>query len=67
MKPPEDKDYVQSLERGLSVILAFADRRPLLTLAQLAEVTGLPARPYGGWCSRWSDSGTCGPRGGRSR
>jgi IclR family transcriptional regulator, pca regulon regulatory protein len=44
MKPPEDKDYVQSLERGLSVLLAFADRRPLLTLAQLAQVTGL-SRP----------------------
>lgn len=44
MKPPEDKDYVQSLERGLSVLLAFAQRRPLLTLAQLARVTGL-SRP----------------------
>jgi IclR family transcriptional regulator, pca regulon regulatory protein len=44
VKSPGDKDYVQSLERGLSVILAFAARRPLLTLAQLAEVTGL-SRP----------------------
>lgn len=44
MKDPDDKDYVQSLERGLSVILAFAAGRPLLTLAQLAEVTGL-SRP----------------------
>lgn len=44
MKHPADKDYVQSLERGLSVILAFAARRPLLTLAQLARVTGL-SRP----------------------
>jgi IclR family transcriptional regulator, pca regulon regulatory protein len=44
VKHPDDKDYVQSLERGLSVILAFAARRPLLTLAQLAEVTGL-SRP----------------------
>lgn len=44
MKPPEDKDYVQSLERGLSVLLAFAERRPLLTLAQLSHVTGL-SRP----------------------
>jgi IclR family transcriptional regulator, pca regulon regulatory protein len=44
VKSPADKDYVQSLERGLSVILAFAARRPLLTLAQLARVTGL-SRP----------------------
>ncbi|MPZ85040.1 MAG: helix-turn-helix domain-containing protein [Actinophytocola sp.] len=44
MKDPEDKDYVQSLERGLSVILAFAGNRPLLTTARLAEVTGL-SRP----------------------
>lgn len=44
MKDPEDKDYVQSLERGLSVILAFAGNRPPLTTAQLAEVTGL-SRP----------------------
>lgn len=41
MKAPEDKDYVQSLERGLSVILAFAARRPMLTLAQLTAATGL--------------------------
>jgi IclR family pca regulon transcriptional regulator len=44
MKGPEDKDYVQSLERGLSVILAFAGRRPLLTVAQLAGLTNL-SRP----------------------
>jgi IclR family pca regulon transcriptional regulator len=44
VKDPADKDYVQSLERGLSVILAFAAGRPLLTLAQLATVTGL-SRP----------------------
>ncbi|MGH3761048.1 IclR family transcriptional regulator domain-containing protein [Actinophytocola sp.] len=44
MKDPEDKDYVQSLERGLSVLLAFAGHRPLLTIAQLAGVTGL-SRP----------------------
>jgi IclR family pca regulon transcriptional regulator len=43
-KHPEDKDYVQSLERGLSVLLAFAGRRPLLTIAQLADVTSL-SRP----------------------
>ncbi len=41
MKDPADKDYVQSLERGLSVILAFAARQPLLTLSQLAQATGL--------------------------
>ncbi|MFF5990978.1 IclR family transcriptional regulator domain-containing protein [Prauserella flavalba] len=44
MKPPEEKDYVQSLERGLSVILAFSDRRPRLTLSELSELTGL-SRP----------------------
>jgi IclR family transcriptional regulator, pca regulon regulatory protein len=43
-KAPEDKDYVQSLERGLSVILAFAGHRPHLTVAQLATLTGL-SRP----------------------
>jgi IclR family pca regulon transcriptional regulator len=41
VKAPGDKDYVQSLERGLSVILAFAARKPLLTLAQLTQATGL--------------------------
>ncbi|HEU5470569.1 MAG TPA: IclR family transcriptional regulator C-terminal domain-containing protein [Actinophytocola sp.] len=41
MKPAEDKDYVQSLERGLTVILAFSDKRPRLTLGQLASLTGL--------------------------
>lgn len=44
MKPAEDKDYVQSLERGLAVILAFSHRHPKLSLGQLAELTGL-SRP----------------------
>lgn len=43
-KPPEDKDHVQSLERGLSVILAFADHGPRMTLSRTAQVTGL-SRP----------------------
>jgi IclR family pca regulon transcriptional regulator len=44
VKPAEDKDYVQSLERGLAVILAFSDKHPRLTLGQLADLTGL-SRP----------------------
>jgi IclR family transcriptional regulator, pca regulon regulatory protein len=44
VKAAEDKDYVQSLERGLAVILAFSDKHPRLTLGQLAELTGL-SRP----------------------
>ena len=44
MKAAEDKDYVQSLERGLSVILAFSDKHPRLTVGQLATLTGL-SRP----------------------
>ncbi|KMS91991.1 hypothetical protein ACZ91_06765 [Streptomyces regensis] len=44
VKAPEDKDYVQSLERGLSVILAFSDHGPRMTLARVAQVTGL-SRP----------------------
>jgi IclR family transcriptional regulator, pca regulon regulatory protein len=43
-KDPDDKDYVQSLERGLSVILAFSDNHPQLTLGQLSNITGL-SRP----------------------
>lgn len=42
-KPAGDKDYVQSLDRGLAVILAFADH-PRLSLAELAERTEL-SRP----------------------
>ncbi|HLM03831.1 MAG TPA: IclR family transcriptional regulator C-terminal domain-containing protein [Blastococcus sp.] len=44
---PEDldqRDYVQSLERGLAVILAFADHHPRLSLSEVAEATGL-SRP----------------------
>lgn len=44
VKAPEDKDYVQSLERGLAVIHAFTDHGPRLTLAQLAQATAL-SRP----------------------
>ncbi len=37
----DQRDYVQSLERGLSVILAFADHHPALTLSEIATATGL--------------------------
>lgn len=40
----DQRDYVQSLERGLSVILAFADHHPRLTLSEVATATGL-SRP----------------------
>src|SRR5712691_1961917 len=36
-----DGEFVQSLERGLSVIRAFSRDRPALTLSELADVTGL--------------------------
>jgi len=38
------RDYVQAIERGLTVILAFADRHPLMSLTEVAEATGL-SRP----------------------
>jgi IclR family pca regulon transcriptional regulator len=38
---PLDGDYVQSLERGLSVIRAFDADRPNLTLSEVAAATGL--------------------------
>jgi IclR family pca regulon transcriptional regulator len=41
---PEQRDHVQSLERGLDVILAFSHNRPRLSLAEVAEFTGL-SRP----------------------
>lgn len=37
----ERRDHLQTLERGLAVIAAFADRGPLLGLTELAETTGL--------------------------
>lgn len=40
----DQRDYVQSLERGLSVILAFADHHPRLTLSEVATAAGL-SRP----------------------
>lgn len=40
----DQRDYVQSLERGLSVILAFADHHPRLSLSDVARATGL-SRP----------------------
>jgi IclR family transcriptional regulator, pca regulon regulatory protein len=36
-----DRDYVQSLERGLAIIQAFGPGRPTLTLAEAAARTGL--------------------------
>jgi len=40
----DQRDYVQSLERGLSVILAFADHHAKLTLSEIAAIAGL-SRP----------------------
>ncbi|SOE92641.1 transcriptional regulator, IclR family [Burkholderia sp. D7] len=37
----ERTEYVQSLERGLSVIKAFGEKTPRLTLAEVAKSTGL--------------------------
>jgi IclR family pca regulon transcriptional regulator len=39
-----DRDYVQSLERGIAVLLAFDAEHPEPTLAELAELTGF-SRP----------------------
>src|SRR3989454_3469305 len=36
-----DGEFVQSLERGLSVIRAFSRDRPSLTLSEIADLTGL--------------------------
>ncbi len=40
----DQRDYVQSLERGLAVILAFANHHPRLTLSEVAAAAGL-SRP----------------------
>lgn len=37
----ERRDHLQTLERGLDVIAAFSGRGPLLTLSEIANVTGL--------------------------
>jgi IclR family pca regulon transcriptional regulator len=42
--PASDRDYVQSLERGFAVLLAFDEQRPNPTLAELASATGF-SRP----------------------
>lgn len=39
-----DRDHVQSLERGIAVLLAFDEQHPEPTLAELAQITGL-SRP----------------------
>ncbi len=40
----DQRDYVQSLERGLAVIMAFADHHPPLSLSEVAAAAGL-SRP----------------------
>jgi IclR family transcriptional regulator, pca regulon regulatory protein len=37
----DQRNYVQSLERGLAVILAFSGQHPRLTLTEIARATGL--------------------------
>jgi IclR family pca regulon transcriptional regulator len=39
-----DRDYIQSIERGFAVLLAFDEERPNPSLAELAAVTGV-SRP----------------------
>jgi len=41
MPPPRAGEHVQSLERGLSVIRAFADEQQALSLSDIARRTGL--------------------------
>jgi IclR family pca regulon transcriptional regulator len=43
-KPPEERDLIRALTRGLDVILAFSRHRPQMTLTEVAEATGL-SRP----------------------
>lgn len=44
MKDPHARDYVQSLERGFLVLLAFSEHRPRMSLGEVATCTGL-SRP----------------------
>ena len=39
--PPQGREYVQSLERGLAVIRAFGPERAEMTLSEVAAATGL--------------------------
>jgi IclR family transcriptional regulator, pca regulon regulatory protein len=41
VEAPPDRDFVQSLERGLAVIQAFSEQRPALSAARIAERTHL--------------------------
>lgn len=38
---PADRDFVQSLDRGLTVLQAFNAERPAMTLADMSRATGL--------------------------
>ena len=40
----DDRDYVNSLARGLTVIRAFSRNRPSMTLSDVAKRTGLDPR-----------------------
>lgn len=40
-KPPEERDLIRALSRGLDVILAFSRHRPQMTLTEVADATGL--------------------------
>lgn len=37
-----EAEHVRSLERGLAVLQSFSSRRPRMTMAEIAETTGLP-------------------------
>jgi len=39
--PPDDSEYLSTLERGLSVLRAFGKDKPQMTLSEVAEVTDL--------------------------
>ncbi len=39
-----DPNFMASLARGLEVIQAFTPQRPLLSISQISQKTGIPAR-----------------------
>ena len=53
MTAEPSRDFIQSLQRGLSVIASFSRERPSQTLSEVAQETGLTRATARRDSSRW--------------
>ena len=57
-----DPNFMASLARGLEVIQAFTPQRPLLSISQISQKTGIPRAAGAAACIPRASWGSCMPK-----